>query len=233
MMSEKFNLTFVFKLVAVTCILAGLAGLAGAANWTDASGVDHLWSTPANWNTGVPSAGSDAFVNLAGASAALITTGGVANNLFIGSTGTGQVDISGGTLTVATFWTGSSFGGNGTVNLSGNAAVQVSGEFYVGPLGRNTGTGTVNVTGGTVTAGVLNVGHGGTGHLQLDGGTCSPGILSMRGLGGTGTIDITGGTLILNGARNASSSFFSDGWITAYGGAGELVFEYSEDEPRG
>ena len=335
--------------------------------WTDA-GADHLWDTTDNWDNGVPGPGYRAYINLASANAAVITTGIDADLdeiqvafAFNPGTRDGQIDMDGGTLSCpgssfigvglgstgtvnmssGTYTGGNIFmgeySGNGTMNLSGDAVVIVSqnilpggrtsplevgsvgtlnmtddaqvitnhlsgsdspetvgelnmdenaylhvtnNQLYLGVQGIftaningpntlvetdnhvylafakgtstlnvstgatvaaedafligspdefNTGNGTVNMLGGTASCGgTLYVGQAGTGHLQLDSGTFTAGGLTMRSLGGTGTIDITGGALILSGPWSASSAFFSDGWITAYGGSGELVFDFAD-----
>jgi hypothetical protein len=339
-----------FLSVVLVVLLFGMGTPIFAANWTDASGVDHLWSTAGNWDTGVPTLADNAIIDLPGQpcsiTAAVTAQAAVVQ---IGQSGTGQLDMTGGSLDlgggsftvgqgacVGTFNMSSGltkygtmfigeYGGEGTVNLSGDAHIQGSGNILVG--GRSSGTGgtmnitdsawvqtpylavaqdipgtlnlsgsgkitarsgggsiiwmgiagdaTVNIgpgttvdadqiyipagwgtsnvyiTGGNFTLNMLTIGQGaagmgtvhmtggsiktdnlwigrvGMGHLQLDGGTVNAGNLDMNFAGGNETIDITGGSLILPGVWDQTKTEVANGWITAYGGTGFLVFSYN------
>ncbi len=98
------------------------------------------------------------------------------------------------------------------------------------------GDGTIEMTGGTVIANgelVIAYRNDGAGHVQLDGGTLRAGGLDMRFEGAMGTMDIAGGTLVLAGQWDQSSKYFKeDGWIVAHGGdeGWSLYFHYNGSE---
>ncbi len=114
------------------------------------------------------------------------------NQLSIGEGGStnATVNFSGGTIsTINEVRVGQGAGTVATFNISGTAALTSGGEFQVG---NGLGTGTVNMTGGTVTANSwVAIGRdGGTGTFNLSGGTFTK-------TAGTGTVDIGvfGGTV--------------------------------------
>lgn len=98
------------------------------------------------------------------------------------------------------------------------------------------GDGTIEMTGGTVIANgelVIAYRNDGAGHVQLDGGTLRAGGLDMRFEGALGTMDIAGGTLVLAGQWDQNSNYFKeDGWIVAHGGdeSWSLYFDYNGSE---
>jgi autotransporter-associated beta strand protein len=113
-------------------------------------------------------------INRAGAGAAFI----------VGDGGTGYFIHTGGTLTSANeLWIGQGGGATGEYDLSGSGSVTVNNWVAVG---RGGGTGTLNMSGGTLT----KTGNGGN-HFII-------------GAGGPGTLNQTGGTL---------ASVLSDTWV--------------------
>lgn len=99
-------------------------------------------------------------------------------------------------------------GGTGTYNLSGSGSLDVKGRLYVAGHDGAAATGTLNIntTGAVTTGNDLNLGAaGGTGTVNLTAGTVNVGgWLSVgrdeNGLNGTGNFNQTGGTF--NGAGN-------------------------------
>ncbi len=72
---------------------------AGAYSWQVASGD---WSVASNWGGTMPSGtNDDAYV--ANGGTASVSLGGISNNLYLGSTGTGTIQMSAGSLSVAQY----------------------------------------------------------------------------------------------------------------------------------
>jgi hypothetical protein len=68
-------------------------------------------------------------------------------------------------------------------------------------------------------------GRDGTGSVSLYGGTINASELRMTSA--SGSMDITVGTLILDGDDTATiQTYIDDGWLTAYGGRGEVQMDY-------
>ena len=128
------------------------------------------------------------------------------NNLTIGTIAAGTNQSTVATLTggnTSTTNTGANQGNvyvaeitNGVLNVSGNAALNISGALGL-DLGKTSGSGIVNLNGGTITAKIVQKG-GGTGTFNFGGGTLKASALSgtfMTGLtnafvqSGTSTID--------------------------------------------
>ena len=223
-------------------LLAALVGNSwGASLWND-GGPDHLWKTANNWNPNAVPTSSDS-VTISLVTGPTIDAGTTANALEIrvGATGgaTSIMTMTGGTLTTVNwFMLGTETSTTkGRLDISGGVITlgpsTINGHFWVGFRG----TGTVNMTGGTIT--VTNLfaiarddGGAGTavGHVDLHGGTITADEFQMRGTTGTGagTMDITEGTLILSGDQTGLiNGYVSNGWITAYGGEGIVVVDYS------
>jgi hypothetical protein len=104
----------------------------------------------------------------------------------------------------------------------------ISGTFNIGNNfwpGSNGGTGTVNMTGGTITCTNFQIPNEGTGHVDLHGGTISAGNFGMKA---SGKMDVTTGTLITNGDMlSLVQGYIDSGLITAYGCNGTLNLDYN------
>ena len=171
------------------------------------------------------------FYNLSG-TGVLNVTNVVFMGAYIGVSGTGVFNQSGGTATVtaggqgyvAYLVLGQNAAGNGTYNLS-SGTLNADGETI-----GNAGTGQFNQTGGTNNVGALFVGgggNGGTGTYNLSGGTLySYGSVVIQAggtfnllSGGTfgSTLDVQGGVFKL-----AGGSFASSLPVTQEGGAFQL-----------
>jgi hypothetical protein len=121
----------------------------------------------------------------------------------------------------------------GKLYISGETTtINIAGDIECG----RHGDGTIEMTGGTVIANgelVIAYRNDGAGHVQLDGGTLRAGGLDMRFEGALGTMDIAGGTLVLAGQWDQNSDYFKeDGWIVAHGGdeGWSLYFDYKGSE---
>jgi hypothetical protein len=210
-------------LILVTC-----PAWVWAVNWTG-NGSDTLWSTGANWDTGsAPLSSQDVFISNGTSKRPLISAGVTAVGAVIrigGGNTTEILNVTGGSLTTTTHLIlGEGTGSNVTLNLSGGTLTL--GSLWTG----NNGNGTVNMTGGaiTITAESLYITRFGTskgiGSVHLDGGTITAPGINMGG----GSLDITAGTLVLSGDKSAAvNSYITSGWITAYGGGGSVNVVYS------
>ena len=122
----------------------------------------------------------------------LAITGG--NGVTLASAATAGIDLTGGTLTIATEAGGSA---SGPIGLGGGGTLTTDGDY--------TFTGALNVTGGTLdTSG---------GDLTIGGGLGGPGTLAITGGNGvtlasaaTAGIDLTGGTLTIATEAGGSAS---------------------------
>ena len=149
-----------------------------------------------------------------GANGTLNMTGGsltkIGNDHFIiaSNGGTGVGNLSGGTLSVNNeIWVGQSANSNGTLNISGTAAI--SNNSWVA-FGRNNGTGNVTMTGGTWTkTGESNfiVGASGPGTMDMSGGLVdiAPGGAADRGITWVAETNNCTGTLTLSGTAEFRS----------------------------
>jgi autotransporter-associated beta strand protein len=141
--------------------------------------------------------------------------------------GNGIVNQTGGNIIAQEFWVGDN-GGTGVYNLSGSGQLNVSGWL---PVGRNNGTGTVNMTGGTInktgygniivgslsgngtwnmenglvtnTTGLILGENTNTGTFHLDGGTVQANVISAYGTGATGYLYFNGGVLQASASKTA------------------------------
>jgi T5SS/PEP-CTERM-associated repeat protein len=172
-----------------------------SASSTSTVTVDGATST---WtNSGLLRVGGLGISGIGGTGILNITGGGSVSNTTgtIGNFGTGTVTVGGGTG--ASTWTNSeslSVGqrGTGTLNITGGGSVSNAS----GNIANFSGTGTVNVGGGTgastwTSSGLLRVGFGGTGTLNITGGgsvsTTFGGTIGAD-VNGSGTVNVGGGT---------------------------------------
>lgn len=112
--------------------------------------------------------------------------------LYVGNSGTGILNQTGGTVVVPTYLAlGESAGGNGSYNLQGGT-LTVSGSELIGSYG---GTGSFTQSGGTHTASYIDMAlsNSNTGTYNLRGGTLNAN--GMSGGPGISTLRIDGGTL--------------------------------------
>ena len=162
----------------------------------------------------------------------LTMTGGTINKtgdekMIVGqNNGKGIVTHSGGTINVNNelLIGNENAGAEGTYTISGTAALNVGNELIVG---RESGTGTLNVDGGTITTtgnGNMYVGRkNGTGTLNQTAGTISVnrefGVgTTQDGQAGIGSYDLSGGSLTAAGNIFIGKEQASSGTMTMSGG---------------
>ena len=204
-----------------TVTASGAAG--GTQDWTNGAG-DRLWRVAANWSGNAVPTGSDkAAIRNDTLNGPIIdsSTTAVANQVVLGdwSSTHDTLNMTGGTLTTNSWIVlGYSAGNNGTFTVTGGNTT-VGENLIVG----NSGAGTIDISAGSITVvGTLSIAAlaGSTGTVFLDGGTINAAAFSMA----TGSLmDVTSGTLIVDGDYTATiNTYYGNGWITAYGGAGSL-----------
>jgi hypothetical protein len=182
------------------------AATGSASSWFNGSG-NRAWNNSANWSNGVPISTKRTVIAKNAVAGPIIATGttAAAKNLVVGDgTSTADtLDLTGGSLTTAGWLVlGFGAGNSGTLTLS-NGTATVGSDLYVG----------------------LNA----TGRVYLAGGTLSAGSLRMNS---GGRVDVAGGTLIINSNATALlTSYISNGWITAHGGAGIPAVDYGNLNP--
>ncbi|HWA42607.1 MAG TPA: autotransporter domain-containing protein [Hypericibacter adhaerens] len=158
--------------------IMGLAAMAlplQAADWTGGTSTD--WSDPANWNPATaPDSSTDTVIDSAPLPNAptVSTAGAAAHGVVIGNgatdagaltiDGAGQLQVSGGSLTVGE-------AGSGTLTVSAGGLLTTGDASIAHQLGS---TGTVTIMGlgslWDMSAGALRLGEGGSGSLTVTGG---------------------------------------------------------------
>ena len=152
------------------------------------------------------------------------------NGMIIGWLGTGTFTQTNGTVTntggmTIGDWSGNIGGtpyhGEGTYNIE-SGSLSVTGQTSVGTNG---GNGTLNINGGTVTAGLVLVGtssnSNSTGTINVNGGSATF-SQAWIGDGGTGHLNITNATVTVNSRLNVGNHSNSTGTITVNNG-GTLI----------
>jgi len=215
----------------MTCLISLIVPLvmvssASAMIFWDDGGVGHLWSTPANWSPdSIPTKFDPVSIDDPDKTHCEITDGIIAEceTLRVGNGGfTTNLDISGGSLTASGAYVGvDNPSGHGILNISG-------GLFSTGSLQLGWGgTGTLNMTGGTIelTDNLVIPGQTGSGSAYLHGGTINASDLRLTSA--SGSLDITIGTLILDGDdTEVIQGYIDEGWLTAYNDRGTLNLDY-------
>jgi T5SS/PEP-CTERM-associated repeat protein/autotransporter-associated beta strand protein len=187
---------------AVTKQGAGTLTLTGTtSSWTNAIVMDHA-------------------LNVQAGVLAILASG--TGNLYVGNTGTGSLNVTGGRVTNTFGYLGYSIGGVGTATVSSGTWAN-SGALVVG----ESGDGTLNVSGGSVTntAGVIGHNAGSVGTVTVSSGTWinsyTGGELDgflIVGYDGTGTLNVTGGTVVNDLSGVIASGTESNGAATISSG---------------
>jgi autotransporter-associated beta strand protein/T5SS/PEP-CTERM-associated repeat protein len=146
-------------------------------------------------------------------------TFGMTGSVVVGVSGTGTLNVTGGSVTNAGGVIGENASGNGTATVSGGTWAN-SGGLTVG----YSGTGTLNVNGGLVTVGgMLSKGTYGTINLQ-PGGTLQIGTGGTTGVLGVSSLT-NNGTLVFNRSdASAYSGVLSGTGAISKQGGGTLTF---------
>ncbi|MBN1806404.1 MAG: hypothetical protein JW837_14240 [Sedimentisphaerales bacterium] len=193
--------------------------------WTD-NGPDHLWSTVTNWSPQTIATGIDSVsIDDPDETHCVIQDGidAECETLRVGNgAATTNLDIIGGSLTAGGAYIGvDNSSGHGILNISGG--LFSTGSLHVGL----SGSGTVNMTGGTIelSDNLIVPGSTGTGAVNLNGGVLNASDLRLTS--DLGSVDITTGTLILNGDDiETVQANIDNGRLTAYQGQGTFNVDY-------
>ncbi len=187
---------------------------------------DSLWSTPGNWDNGLPTVGDWAKIRGGDPGATIANDVGEVLKIAIGyDEGSVLTVVDGGSLTTdQDVVVGRN--SDGTLNMVGGT-IDCGRDLE---LGYNNPA-VLNMTGGTIIVGrdveLPKGGNGQTTHVDLHGGTLIVNDDLLMGDGGT--MDITGGTLIIDAnALSTVQGYIDNGWITAYGGIGTLNAVYAD-----
>ncbi|MHC4594257.1 MAG: hypothetical protein ACYS19_04855, partial [Planctomycetota bacterium] len=232
-MSKKLVYSFSFVLV--------LGSVSNAAEifWSDGdANHNHLWTDPDNWLGGVvPGPGDEAQILSPEADAGhgpIIRDGmdirllGLKNEL-PGRPGKPELTMTGGNLEITDFVWWGDYDGIEAYWYHRGGTVTVANEFELGWGPGTGGAGTLDMTGGTISAGnlVIPTSSGAYGNFYLRGGTFNvrnPGGLKINT---NGLIDFGEGVLVLEGDETAKiNDFIAAGQITAYGGVGTVLATY-------
>jgi T5SS/PEP-CTERM-associated repeat protein/autotransporter-associated beta strand protein len=118
--------------------------------------------------------------------------------LTVGVNGTGTLNVTGGRVTNTDGYLGRYETGVGTATVSSGTWANSGGPYLPGLYVGSKGTGTLNVTGGTVTNDAIGyIGDSSKGHgtATVRSGTWANGESLMVGHAGTGTLNVTGGNV--------------------------------------
>ncbi len=199
---------------------------AQTATWTDAAPGDHLWSTPENWSE-FPTPAHWVKVRDGLPGATIANEGAEALKVSIGYEDGSALTVDGGSLTTVQYLALGRNDGSGTLNMIGGT-ITIGRDFEVG----YGGAGIVNMTGGTIIVArdfMIPENSANTAHVNLDGGTIIVNRDLIMGEPG-GTMNVAGGTLTINAnALSTVQGYIDNGWITAYGGVGTVVLETVDD----
>jgi fibronectin-binding autotransporter adhesin len=203
MLRHKISLVLSLAALAAVAFSAAAGKLSADTSWTAGTS---SWSTPGNWDNGVPGSTDTAYIGNGG-TPTIDSGDAIANLLYVGSDsgGSGSLVINGGTLTIA----GDSNGHN----------------MYIGPVAGSTGI--VTMSGGILDLdnnNQLKLGRDNhlNGQSSVAGGTAyfnqSGGTVEFTNIGGHGGIFIgveATGTYTMSGGQMLNVAQFSVG----YGGA--------------
>ncbi|MGB2863482.1 MAG: hypothetical protein WBC05_09180 [Sedimentisphaerales bacterium] len=220
------------RLIYLICFVLALSLVGNVqaqdATWTDGAPGDHLWSTPENWSE-FPTPAHWAKVRNGPPGPTIASEGALASRVHVGYEEGSALTVDGGTLVISgdDLLLGKN-GGSGTLNMI-SGTINVGRDFEVG----GGDPGIVNMTGGTIIVAddfMIPELTASTAEVNLDGGTIIVnGDLNMRDDGGTmnGTLNITAGTLIIDAnVVSIVQGYIDNGWITAFGGNGTVQLDY-------
>lgn len=157
--------------------------------------------------------------------------------LYVGSPGTGTYNLSGGSLNVTNAaYAGFDSTSTGTISQTGGSATL--GSLILGNGSGTTGTYTLSTGDVSVTSGAISVGNSGTGTLNLNGGSLAAGGGNdfIVGISGTGTVNQAGASATIDNALKlgfnsgssgsynlTSGTVSSSGQVIGVGGSGTFT----------
>ncbi len=220
-----------FLFLTSLIFLSGFVSVCPAATnatWDGGAGTSD-WNTATNWNPDtVPGSNSKAVLKFVTGPIVTTSTPTVSAVSLGGNGGVGILTVQPGAVINCTdTWAmGQSSGEGGVLAISGGA-ITIGSWFYVG----NGGTGTVNMSGGSISVAALfsiAFATGSTGTVNLDGGTITAATFSMAPSSGTARLNITGGRLIINSdVTGTIAGYITNGWIKGYGSASNVRYDYN------
>jgi len=154
---------------------------------------------------------------------------GIKNEL-AGRPGKPELTMKGGNLELTDFVWWGDYDDIEAYWYHSGGTVTVANEFELGWGPGTGGAGTLDMTGGTITAGrlVVPTSSGAYGNFFLRGGTFTVRESGGLRMNANGLIDITDGVLVLEGDETARvNNFIARGQIIAYGGIGTVLVTYS------
>ncbi|UCC99022.1 MAG: discoidin domain-containing protein [Phycisphaerales bacterium] len=228
-------------LIFLASFILVLGSVSNAAEifWSDGDAThNHLWTDPDNWLGGVvPGPGDEAQVLSPEADAGhgpIIRDGmnikllGLKNEL-AGRPGKPELTMTGGKLELTDFVWWGDYDNIEAFWYHSGGTVTVANEFELGWGPGTGGAGTLDMSGGTITAGrlVIPTSSGAYGHFYLRGGTFTVRESGGLRINANGLIDFGEGVLVLEGdERSRIDDFIGAGQITAYGGIGTVLVTY-------
>ena len=225
-----------FLFLTSLIFLSSFAGVCSATyiQWDGGAGTSD-WMTAANWAGDViPSTADKAGFKTATGAVVAAAVPTFMQMTLGGPGGVGILTVQPGAVINCTdTWAmGQSSNETGVLNISGGT-ITVGSWFYVG----NAGAGTVNMSGGSITVtGLFSIAYAATppsassGTVNLNGGTITAtSTFSMAsGGGGTARLNITGGRLIINGnVTTTIAGYIGNDWIKGYGSASNVRYDYN------
>ncbi|MBX3506279.1 MAG: autotransporter domain-containing protein [Parvibaculum sp.] len=197
--ARTFRAALLVTTALTGCVLA--AAPAGATDWTGAIGD---WFDPSNWNSGVPTSGEQANINNGGT--AQVGAEGAASSVWIGQNAgqSGALEVTGpdAALTAASgVFVG--FSGSGTLDISGGGVIN-SGGTTIAATGTSTGSVTVDGDGSALNSAGFTVGNEGEGTLSITNGGYVFSTSSAIGFGSAGS-----GAVTIDGAGSLWESLYS------------------------
>jgi hypothetical protein len=183
------------KMIMCIAIMVCIVSIGEAAIKSVASGD---WNNSATWDAGIPTS-TDAVYLTGGYAVTNNSAGSIANLIRTGVDGAATLNVISGDLSSSggDITAGHNGGSSGTINLTGGTITTAANKgTYIGGVIASA-KGTLNISGGTFTAQNTRVGIYGEGVMNLSGS----GVLSVNALdlgyygGSTGIVNMTGGTL--------------------------------------
>jgi len=232
------------QLICLMSVLLVLGSVSNAEEvfWSGA-GADRLWTNPANWEGGrVPGINDEAQILSPQADSGrgpIIQEGmdiklvGIKNELE-GRPGKPELTMTGGNVELTDFVWWGDYDNIEAFWYHSGGTVTVASEFELGWGPGTGGAGTLDMTGGSISAGrlVIPTSSGAYGEFYLRGGTFEVRESGGLRINNNGLIDVGGCTLIIEGdATTQINDLIDAGQITFYDGGGLVVLDYDDRNP--